>query len=383
MEVIEPKRKYSYQKKKIKKYPNSAKKYRDSSILFLGKDINDEQPQEGTNQARKRKNKFNSIDDSNFISKKIRFNNNPHALVSPRKHKKKIPKKDNHITEYLDKLYNDEPHFRKSVIRKKTTTKVNFKGFRKVSFLNPKEKKNSKHNVNILNIDKTFISNKGEDYKNKSKSKIFNNNDMYDDQAYGYDKKYVANLIRDDDMTMKSVVISDKNLFNSRNIKRRQTSKTNKSTKKILNILKYKNSEKRSSHQSNNNSTKRQVSSKSNDKKSKKKENKAQKAKEKEKEKDKEKKNINNIEENDKDKIKIDKNNKKNDKKDNEDENIHSKSKKHKKNQELSPKKEIENADTVIQIDAQNKKKKKKQFCCYPFLVCLKLYNNEENDNVL
>ena len=96
MEVIEPKRKYSYQKKKIKKYPNSAKKYRDSSILFLGKDINDEQPQEGTNQARKRKNKFNSIDDSNFISKKIRFN----------------------------KLYNDEPHFRKSVIRKKKIVNI-------------------------------------------------------------------------------------------------------------------------------------------------------------------------------------------------------------------------------------------------------------------
>ena len=380
MEVIEPKRKYSYQKKKIKKSPNSAKKERDSSALLLIKDINDEQPQEGTNQFRKRKSKFNSIDDPNFISKKIRFNNNPPALVSPRKHKKKIPKKENHITEYLDKLYKDEPHFRKSVIRKKTT-KVNFKGFRKVSFLNPKEKKSSKQNVNIMNINKTSISNKDEDDKNKSKSRIFNNIDLYGDQAYGYDKIYMANLIRDDDMTMKSVIITDKNIFNSRNIKRKQTSKTNKSTKKILNILKYKSSEKRNSHQSNNNSTKRQISSKSNDKKYKKKEIKAQKAKDKEK--DKEKKDNNNIEENDADKNKIEKNNKKNDKKENEDENIHSKSKKHKKSQELSPKKEIENVETVIQIDTQNKKKKKKQFCCCPFLVCLKLNNNEDNDNVL
>ena len=293
MEVIEPKRKYSYQKKKIKKYPNSAKKYRDSSILFLGKDINDEQPQEGTNQARKRKNKFNSIDDSNFISKKIRFNNNPHALVSPRKHKKKIPKKDNHITEYLDKLYKDEPHFRKSLIRKKTT-KVNFKGFRKVSFFNPKEKKDNKQNVNIIKINKSYFSNKEEDDKNKSKrkskSKIVNNNDLYDDQLYGYDKKYMANLVRDDDKTMKSVIITDKNLFNSRNVKRKHTSKTNKSTKKILNILKYRSSEKRNSNKSNNNSTKRQASRKSNDKKIKKKENKTIKAKDKEKDKEKKKK---------------------------------------------------------------------------------------------
>jgi hypothetical protein len=376
MEIIEPKRKYSYQKKKLKKCPNSAKKVRDSPILFLGKDINDEKPQEGTNHVRKRKSKFNSIDGPNFMTKKIRFNDHPPALVSPRKHKKKIPNKENHITEYLDNLYKDEPHFRKSVIRKKTT-KVNIKGFRKVSFLNPKEKKNSKQNVNILNINKSSISIKDEDDKNKSKSRIFNNNDIYGEQVYGYDKKYMANLIKDDEMTLKSVIISDNNLFNSRNLKRKQTSKTNKSAKKILNILKFKGYEKRNSSKSNNISTKRQISSKSNDKKSKKKENKAIKVK------DKEKKNNNNFEEDDDNKIKIEKSKKKNNKKENEDENTHSKSKKHKNNQELTPNKEIENIDTVIQIDTQNKKKKKKQFCCYPFLVCLKFENNEDNDNVL
>ena len=372
MEVIEPKRRESYQSKKITRCPNSAKKDRDLPILCLGKDINEEAPQEGTNQVRKRKSKFNSIDDSNFMSKKIRFNNNPPALVSPRRHKKKIPKKENHITEYLDKLYKDEPHFRKSLIRKKTT-KVTFKGLRKVSFLNPKEKKNSKQNVNIMNINKSSISYKDEDDKNKSKSRIFNNNDLYGDQAYGYDKKYVANLIKDDEMTLKSVIVTDKNLFNSRNLKRKHTSKTNKSAKKILNLLKCKNFEKRNSNKSiNNNSTKRQASSKSNDRKNKKK---------KDKEKDKEKKN-NKFEENHDAQIKIEKA-KKNDKKENEDENLHSKNKKHKKNQELSPKKEIENIDTVIQLDTQNKKKKKKHFCCYPFLVCFKFDNNEDNENVL
>ena len=380
MEIIEPTRKYSYQKKRSKKCPNSAKKCGDSSILFLVKDINDDQPQEGTNHDRKRKSTFNSIDNSNFLVKKNRFNNHPPALVSPRKNKKKIPKKENHFEEYLEKLYKDEPHFRKSLIRKKTT-KVNFKGFRKVSFFNPKEKKDSKQNMNIMSINKSYFSNKEEDYKNKSKSKskILNNNDIYGDQLYGYDKKYMANLVRDDDKTMKSVIITDKNLFNSRNVKRKHTSKTNKSTKKILNILKYRSSEKRNSNKSNNNSTKRQASSKSNDKKIKKKENKTIKAKDKEK--DKEKKKNNNIEENNTDKIKIEKNKIKNDKKENEEENTHSKSKKNKKNQELTPKREIENIDTVIQIDTQNKKKKKNHFCCYPFLVCLKSNNNEDNDN--
>ena len=389
MEVIEPKRKFSYQKKKLRKSPNSAKKDRESPLCLIRKDINDEPPQEGTNQVRKRASKFNSIDDPNLFSKKLRFNNNPPALVSPRKHKKKIPKKENNITEYLDKLYKDEPHFRKSVIRKKTT-KVNFKGFgRKVSFANPKEKKNSKQNVNIMNINKSSILNQDEDDKNQNKSKIFDNNDLYGDQAYGYDKKYVANLIRDDEMTLKSVIVSDKNLFNSRNIKRKQTSKTNKSTKKVLNILKYRSLDKKDSNKSIN-STKRQVSSKSNDKKIKKKEkekekeNKAIKIKDKDKDKDKEKRNSkNNVEGNDGNKNKAEKNNKKNDKKENEDENVHSKNKKHKKSQELLPKNEIENIDTVIQLETQNKKKKKKQFCCYPFFVCLKSTNNEDNDNVL
>ena len=273
MEIIEPKRKYRYQKKKSKKCSNSEKKYRDSSILFLEKDINDDQPQEETNNLRGRKSRFNSIDYSNFLVKKNRFNKNPPALISPRKQKKRIPKQENHITEYLDKLYKDEPHFRKSLIRKKTT-KVNFKGFRKVSFFNPKEKKDNKQNVNIIKINKSYFSNKEEDDKNKSKrkskSKIVNNNDLYDDQLYGYDKKYMANLVRDD-MIMKSEIITDKNLFNSRNFKRKHTSKTNKSAKKILNILKYRSSEKRNSNKSNNNSTKRRASSKSNDKKIKKK----------------------------------------------------------------------------------------------------------------
>ena len=387
MEIIEPKRKYSYQKKRSKKYPNS-KKSGDSSILFLGKDINDDHPQEGANYDRKRKSTFNSIDYSNFLVKKNRSNNHPPALVSPRKNKKKIPKKENHIAEYLEKIYNDEPHFRKSLIRKKTT-KVNFKGLRKVSFWNPKEKKDNKQNVNIMNINKSYMTNKEENDKNKSKrkskSKIVNNNDIYDDQLYGYDKKYVANLVRDDDMIMKSEIITDKKLFNSRNFRRKHTSKTNKTAKKIFNILKYRSLEKRNSNKSNNNSTKRQGSSKSNDKKIKKKENKEIKVKDKEK--DKEKKNKKKIEENNTDTIKIQKNKIKNDKKENEDEYAHSKSKKHKKNQELTPKREIENIDTVIQIDTQNKKKKKKQFCCYPFLVCLKPNNNEDkdknNDNVL
>ena len=383
MELIEPKRKYSYQKKRAKNCPNSAKKYRDSSILFLGKDINDDQPQEGTNHFRKRESRFNSIDDSNFLVKKNRFNKHPPALISPRKQKKKMPKQENHITEYLDKLYKDESHFRKSLIRKKTT-KVNFKGFRKVSFFNPIEKKDNKQNVNIIKINKSYFSNKEEDDKNKSKSKRksknVNNNDIYGDQLYGYDKKYVANLVRDD-MTMKSEIITDKNLFNSRNMKRKHTSKTNKSAKKILNILKYRSSEKKNSNKSNNNSTKRRASSKSNDKKIKKKENKSIKVKDKEK--DKEKKNNNNIEENNSDKIKIEKNKIKNDKKENEDKNAHSKSKKNKKNQEQTPKREIENIETIIQIDTQNKKKKKNQFCCYPFLVCLKSNNNEDNENVL
>ena len=54
---------------------------------------------------------------------------------------------------------------------------------------------------------------------------------------------------------------------------------------------------------------------------------------------------------------------------------------KNKKKQDLSPKKSIENVETLVQVVEENKKKKKRNFCCIPFLICFT--SNEENENVL
>ena len=53
-----------------------------------------------------------------------------------------------------------------------------------------------------------------------------------------------------------------------------------------------------------------------------------------------------------------------------------------KNNQDSFHKKSIENADTLVQIEHKNNKKRKKFFCC-PFLLCFKMSKNEGNGDIL
>jgi len=56
-----------------------------------------------------------------------------------------------------------------------------------------------------------------------------------------------------------------------------------------------------------------------------------------------------------------------------------------KNNSKKSKKKQdADDIETLHKEVKENKKKiRKKQFCCFPFLICLKLKNDEENENIL
>mgnify|MGYP006873061014 CR=1 FL=1 len=324
------------------------------------------------NIFRKRKVKLNSIDNSQVLHNNF-FNNHPPTLLE-KKEKKNIHKNDNVVTEYLTKLY-EEPHLSKSLFRKKTTKIRN--PDRKVSFLNPINTK-AKQNLNILNINKSLFKKNSENY---SKSRIFKDNDILGDKSYGHNKIFASYLIDSNDLMLKSEIITNKKKFNTRNVRRKQTSKTNKTNnnKKIFNLERIRSPNKKNTSNSNHefyNIAKRHLSSKSNNKKIKKKENKTIK--------DKNNKNknydkiininnnihINNDDDNDSD----------NNKYRNDDNEITKKSKK-KQDEDI----DIEAAIRKEQKEKKEKndKKKKSQCCCCPFLVCLKSTNDEENENIL
>lgn len=353
----------NFQKKHYKKINSTKNRKRKKNIL--GKD--DDEIQEITigpeNICRKRKLQFNSIDNSEVLHNNF-FNNHPSTLMDKKK-KNNIQKNDNMVTEYLTKLY-DEPHLTKSLFRKKTEKIRN--PDRKVSFINPINFK-TKQNFNVSSINKSLLKKNNENY-NYNKSGIFNYNDILEEESYGNNKAYDTYLIDSNDLMINSDIIMDKKKFNTRNVRRKQTSKTNKiNDKKLFNLYKIRNPRKKNTSNSNNISfykiTKKHLSSKSNNKKFKKKESKTIKDKN---NKDNNYDNIININNN----IHINNDNKNR----NDDYEITKKSKK----------KQIgDDIETPIQKEQKerNDVKKKKQFCCFPFLVCLKLKDDEENDNIL
>ena len=341
----------------------NSSKIRRRKKNYFGKD--DDDLQEITigpeNICRKRNIKLNSIDNSQVLHNNF-FDKHPATLVE-KKEKNNKQKNGNMVTEYLTKLY-DEPHLSKSLFRKKTTKIRNPN--RKVSFINPINSK-SKQNMNVLNINKSLFKKHSENY---NKSRIFNDNDFLADQSYGYNKEYDTYLIDSNDLMLKSEIITDKKKFNTRNIRRKQTSKTNKvNNKKLFNLGKIRNPKKKNTSNTDKefySLTKKHLSSKSNNNKRVKKESKTPKNKN---NKDKDYDKIININNN----IHINNSVNKNRNDDNE---ITKKSKK---------KQDIDDIETAIQKGQKEKndKKKKKQSCCFPFLVCLKFKNDKENENIL
>ena len=356
-----------FQNKKEKKKKNFPKSNPDLQTLLTGKDNNEEIPQKlfPSLVKKRRKNKFNSIDNMPLHYKSNKINNikKDNINFSPRNTKRIPLRNGNYNTEsFVDKLYEDEPHLKKSVFKKKPT-KLNLKNFnRKVSFLSPKHK--NKNIINLIKVDQNLNID-----KNDSKSKLIKD-DPAEEQLYGFDKKYNITVLRNSkNEEIAKTSILDKDAFFGRSLKRKQTCKTSKS-----NISKR--TEKRSANNPNHNfkrNAKKKMTSKSIEKKYKKKSSKIIKENNKEKN-----NNINNKD----DKLKLDKNkakkgviiNDKNIKKgDNEEE-------KNNKNQELSQKKPIDNVETLVQIENKDKKKRKKNSWCNPFFLCLNMNNNEEND---
>lgn len=364
-------RQFSFHKKKAKRMIHSSKNNMKLHTLIAKKKvIEDDEPNQFSSQVKRpTKNKFNSIDNI-VLRNNIDPNNNIYEkkeTTSPRKPRKIL--KNKNFEEYLEKLYDDEPHLKKSIFKKSNNAK-NFN--RKVSFLKPF---NNKRKTNIN--EKSIISGKNNDF---SKSRIFNNDDL-GDESYGYNKKYSVNIFTNtNNNDLRKTCLF--NNCDNRELMRKQSFKTIKT----VNFGKMRNSEKKSTNKTSTQlrKEKKKDSSKSNEKKFKKKINKLIKDKENNNNIEKNNNNINNS-----DKIPIDKNKIKKymttdkfeiDKKNKDRNEINNTDK---KNPVLSPKKSIENVETLVQVEEQNKKKRKKQFFCCPFLICLKMSNNEENNNII
>ena len=362
-------RQFSFHKKKSKRMIHSSKNNL-KLYTIIGKNniIEEDEPNQFSSQVKKKtKNKFNSIDNVVLHNKISPYNfmSEKKETSSPRK-PRKILKNNKNFEDYLEKLYDDEPHLKKSIFKKPNNGK-NFN--RKVSFLKPFNSKR-KNNINEKSI---IMPGNMNDY---NKSRIFNN-DEFGDELYGYNKKYSANIFtntNNNDLRRTCIF----NNHNNRDLTRKQSYKTIKS----VNLVKMRNSEKKSTNKTATQlrKDKKKDSSKSNEKKFKKKANKLIKEQEFNNGDNTFNDNINNndiipIEQNKikkyigTDKYEIDKKN--------EDKKII----KDKKNPDLSPKKSIENVETLVQIEEQNKKKRKKYFCC-PFLICLKMSNNEESEKI-
>lgn len=400
MESIAPVRKLSFQKKRTKKNINSSKN--NNNLIELHSLIPEKNnidfdllTKRFHSQVKKRrKAKFNSIDNVSlfFNDNNNKSKNKNDASFSPRK-QKKILKKENNFSNYCENIFLEEPHFKKSVFKKQSNSKLNKNFNRKVSFLSPKGRKN-KQSLNLLKMNKSSKINPiNIENNNDTKNRFIKSEMGGDDQSYGYDKVYNANIKRviNDDI-IKTSIFSKKD-FNGRNLKRKQTNKTSK----INYTPKIRNLEKKNSTIIFKRDIKKKNTSKSNDKKLKKRSTKAMKDKDKDKEangKEKNSKNKNlkiiNINNNininaddklEKNKVKkcvtiVDKNDKKN-------ENMQKSNLselKNKKKQDFSPKKSIENNETLVQVEDNKKINIKKPFCCFPFLICFK--NNDENENI-
>ena len=222
MENISPVRDLSFQKKKIKKYINSSKN--NNNVIELHSIIPEKNNIEFLSQVKKRrKAKFNSIDNTSLIFNNInnKSKNKNDCPVSPRK-QKKIFKKENNYSNYCENIFLEEPHFKKSVFKKQSNKNFN----RKVSFLSPKGRKN-KQALNLIIMNKSSKLNSiNLGNNNDTKSKINKSEIGGDDQLYGYDKEYNANLkgLKNDDIVKTSIF--NKKDFDGRNLKRKQTNAT-------------------------------------------------------------------------------------------------------------------------------------------------------------
>ena len=345
---------YSNESKFQSKYYkiNSSKNPRKNKFIFRqDDDIVQEITIGPENIGKKRNIKFNSIENTQVLYNNI-FNNYPSSFVA-KKEKNNIPKNEKMVTEYLTKLYDDQ-HLSKSIFRKKTAKLKNPN--QKVSFENPTNSK-TKQNLNCLKINKGLFK-KDSDIFNKSN--ILNNNDFLGEQCYGYDKTYVPEIIDSNILMLKSEIITKNQNFSSKDVRRKQTSKTIRANnKKIVNLNQIRNPNRKNTTNNTNFEfyikTKKNLSSKSNNKRLKSKTLK-----------DKNNKDMNydkiiNINNN----ININNDIKKNN------------TKKSKKKQDA------DNIEKAIQKEVKDNMKKK-QFCsCFPFLVCLKLKNDEENEKIL
>ena len=397
MEDYTPVRKLSFQKKRIKKNINASKN--NNNIIELHSlvpsknniDFNLQTKRFHSQVKKRRKAKFNSIDN---VSLYFNDNNNKSKYkrdgsVSPRK-QKKILKKENNYSNYCDNIFLEEPHFKKSVFKKQSNSKLNKNFNRKVSFLSPKGMKN-KHALNLIKINKsTKLNPINLENNNDNKSRIIKSEMDDDDQSYGYDKVYNANLKRvNDDNIIKSSIFNKKD-FDGRNFKRKQTNKTCK----INFTPKIRNLEKKNTTVIFKRDIKKKNTTKSNDKKLKKKTTKLMKDKDKDKEAiSKEKtnkgKNLkiininNNININSDDKMEKNKVKKcvtiadKNDKKYENTQKSNLSETKNKKKQDFFPN---ENTETLVQVEENKKINIKKPFCCIPFLICFR--SNDENENI-
>jgi len=328
---------------------NSTKNHRKNKFIFRQ---DDDIVQENTivpeNIGKKRNIKFNSIDNTPFLQNNS-FNNHPSSFRA----KEEKQKYENMITEYLTKLY-DDPHLRKSLFRKKTAKLRN--PDRKVSFANAKNSKAIK-NINFQKINKSLFK-KNSDNFNKSGS--FNNIDILGEQSYGFDKVYAPEIIDSNELMLKSEIMTKKKNLDSRNVRRKHTCKTIKTNnKKLFNLYQIRNPNKKDTNNTNNEfyiNKKKFLSNKSNNKKLKSKTL--------------------------KDKINKDKNY---DKIININNNININNEIKKNNSKKSKKKQdADDIETLQKEVKENKKKiRKKQFCCFPFLICLKLKNDEDNENIL
>ena len=385
----------TFQRKKSKKKLNSSKNHINLHSLIKKKNILNSEilPNQFPSQVNVRKHpKFNSIDNIKLLYQTNRNGIKMEATASPRK-SKKIPKNENNGN--ILGIFEDEPHFKKSVF-KKSNNKI-FKNFnRKVSFLSPSRGK-TKQKIMKINKSSNFLNANLDKADIKSKNnKTVKEDDLQDEQSYGYDKQYNLNYLKKTkfDDSLKTSIFNKKE-FEGRNIKHKLTTKTFKTNIAKINIdkntaltfkrdLKKKNSSKTSDKK-----FKKKMKDRDKEKTSKEKNNREKTSKEK----NYNPKitninidstiNVNGDERQKSDKYKqkkcttmVERGEKKNDNK----KSTNSESK-NKKKQDLSPKKSIENVETLVQVVEEDKKKKKRNFCCIPFLICFT--SNEENENVL
>ena len=337
--------------------------------------------------------KFNSIDNIKLLYKTNRNDLKIERTTSPKK-TKKIPKIDNYNGNILG-IFEDEPHLKKSVF-KKSINKL-FKNFnRKVSFLSPSGGK-TKQKLMKINKSTNFLNANLDNTDIKSRNnKIKNEDDSQDEQSYGFDKQYNANWIKKSkyDDPLKTSIFNKKE-FEGRNIKHKHTTKISKTNISKINIdkntaLSFKRDlKKKNSSKTNDRRFKKKMKDRDKEKSSKEKNNREKTSKEKNFNHKITNININStINVNGDDKQKYDKYKQKKSttmvekgEKKNENKKSTNSESKNKKKQDLSTKKSIENVETLVQVVDENKKKKKRNFCCIPFLICFT--SNEENENIL